>query len=254
MLRKALIVAVTLIPGLVGSMVAVAAGPFFAEPSQASGAPFSAVAKMESTTVFADGNRIVRDREISYFRDGQGRTRTERGEGPNRVITINDPVSGERYIVRPQSKLVIAYKLSTGGAAPPPVVPSEDDDMAAFALLGFGMGIGAGPATEASSDTTSLGQKSINGLAATGSRLVRNIPSGALGNAKPITSTLDRWMSSDLGVPVQVSAKSSIGGDLTLNLGQIVRAEPDPALFAPPSDYARHDITLPSKVTAAVTK
>ena len=87
-----------------------------------------------------------------------------------------------------------------------------------------------------------MGQKSINGVAATGTRLVRNIPSGALGNEKPITSTLDRWVSPDLGIPVQVTQKSSIGGEVTLNLGQVVRTEPDPTLFAPPSDYARHDI------------
>jgi len=102
------------------------------------------------------------------------------------------------------------------------------DDMAPFALLGFGMGIGANPAaTEASSATSSLGQKSINGVTATGTRLVRNIPIGVLGNEKPITSTLDRWVSPDLGIAVQINQKSSIGGEVTLNLGQVVRTEPD---------------------------
>lgn len=71
-----------------------------------------------------------------------------------------------------------------------------------------------------------------------------------LGNDKPITSTLDRWVSPDLGIAVQIIQKSSIGGELTLNLGQVVRAEPDPALFSPPSDYARRDINVPSKVAS----
>jgi hypothetical protein len=207
------------------------------------------VAKTESVTAFADGNRIVRTNTVHYFRDGQGRTRTERGEGPNRVITINDPVSGEHYVVRPEHKTVFAYKTSAGGTVLP-AVASSMDEMAPFALLGFGMGIGANPATEASSETTSLGQKSINGVTATGTRLVRNIPIGALGNEKPITSTLDRWVSSDLGIPVQITQKSSIGGEVTLSLAQVARTEPDPTLFAPPSDYTRREINLPAGVAS----
>jgi hypothetical protein len=256
MLRKALLLGLVLSPGLAGPLVAVAAGPFFAEePPATAGAPFSAVVKTESVTAFADGNRIVRTNTVQYFRDGQGRTRTERGEGPNRMIVINDPVSAQRYFVRPESKTVLANKTSAGGKAFPVTTmasPSLADEMAPFALLGFGMGIGANPTTtEASSATTSLGQKSINGVTATGTRLVRNIPSGALGNDRPITSTLDRWVSSDLGIAVQITQKSSIGGEVTLNLEQVVRTEPDPTLFAPPSDYTRRDINLPAGVGVA---
>jgi hypothetical protein len=249
MLRKALVLGLVLSPGLAGTLVAIAAGPFFAEePPEIAGAPFSAVVKTESVTAFADGNRIVRTNTVHYFRDGQGRTRTERGEGPNRLITINDPVSAEHYVVRPEHRTVFAYKTSAGGTVLP--APAPMDDMAPFALLGFGMGIGANLATEASSETTSLGQKSIYGVTATGTRLVRNIPSGVLGNEKPITSTLDRWVSSDLGIPVQITQKSSIGGEVTLSLAQVARTEPDPTLFAPPSDYTRREINLPAGVAS----
>lgn len=40
--------------------------------------------------------------------------------------------------------------------------------------------------------------------------------------------------------PVTIDHKSSIGGELTLSLGQITRAEPDPSLFAPPAEYKVH--------------
>jgi hypothetical protein len=166
------------------------------------------------------------------------------------MIIINDPVSGERYLIRPENKMVFAYKVSAGTTTPPQATAVSMDDMAPFALLGLGMGVGANPTTEASSETTSLGEKSINGVTATGTRLVRNIPSGALGNDKPITSTLDRWVSPDLGIPVQITQKSSIGGELTLTLGPVVRTEPDPTLFAPPSDYTRRDVNLPAGVTS----
>lgn len=250
MLRKALVLGLALSAGLAGPLVAVAAATFFEEPPAIAGAPFSAVSTLQSVTAFADGNRIVRTNTVRYFRDGQGRTRTERGDGPNRMILIKDPVGGERYFVRPENKTVLAYKMSAGSTAAAGMAPSTDDDMTPFGLLGFGMGIGANPTTEASSETTSLGQKSINGVAATGTRLVRNIPSGVLGNEKPITSTLERWVSSDLGIAVQVSQKSSIGGTLTLNLGQVTHNEPDATLFSPPSGYTRRDINLPAKVAA----
>jgi hypothetical protein len=255
MLRKALLVGLSATIGLVGSWSAAAAGGFFAEePPQTTGVPFSAVATTQSVTAFADGNRIVRTNVVRYFRDGKGRTRTERGDGPNRLISINDPVSGARYIVRPAIKAVVAYKISGGGPIPAALNGAPaDDDTAQFGLLGFGMRLGAGPDTEASSSTTSLGQQTVNGVAATGSRLVRNIPGGVLGNEKPITSTLDRWINADLGIPVQVVQKSSIGGQLTLNLGNIVRAEPDAALFAPPADYSRKEIELSAQGAYGLT-
>jgi hypothetical protein len=83
MLRKGLIAALLLNSALAGTSVPLAAQAFFAaEPPAIAGAPFSGVAKTESVTVFADGNRVVRTNTVYYFRDGQGRTRTERGEGP----------------------------------------------------------------------------------------------------------------------------------------------------------------------------
>jgi hypothetical protein len=247
MLRKALVLGLLSIADVTGTSVVGAAGEYFAqEPPSIAGAPFSAVVKTESNTPFADGNRIVRTNLVRFFRDAQGRTRTERGRAPDTVITINDPVSAVRYVLRARNKTFIAYKMPTAAGMVPAQRGSVVDDLAPFALLGFGMGIGATPTTEASVETTSLGQMTINGLTATGTRLVRTIPSGVLGNEKPITSTLDRWLSSDLRIPVQISQKSSLGGELTLTLTHVERREPDAALFVPPPDYSGREINLPS--------
>jgi hypothetical protein len=249
MLRKSLAVCLVLSAALTGTLSA--AGPFFGdEPPGISGVPYSGVSQTKSTTVFSDGNRIVRTNTVRYFRDGQGRTRTERssaavGEGsptqPGVLIIISDPVSGERFILHPQNKTVDVLQMRGGVAAPATVTPPLDST-APYALLGLGMGIGATPVTEATAATTSLGQKVVNGLTATGTRVVRTIPSGVLGNERSITSTLDQWLSTDLGVPVQITEKSSIGGQVTFNLEQVVRAEPDPSLFSPPSTYTRRQI------------
>jgi hypothetical protein len=257
MLRKALAFSLILVPGLCGTMVAFA-GLLAGEPPAIPGAPYSAVAVTQSTTSFSDGNRIVRTNTIRYFRDGQGRTRVERGTGAGAgmdgAITITDPVAGQLYFIRPQSKTVEAITL------PPRVLAAEAtprppmDGQVPFALLGMGMGIGANLSTEATTAETSLGQKSVNGVAATGTRVVRTFPAGVLGNEKPITSTVDEWFSSDLGVPVQVTQKSSIGGDISLNLTQVVRGEPDPTLFAPPAGYTVHQMpTAAGAVIAGTT-
>jgi hypothetical protein len=271
MLRKAIILGLVLVPGLIGTSVAVAAGgPYFAsEPPAIPGAPYSAVATTQSTTEFSDGNRIVRTNTVRFFRDGQGRTRTERGVGGdgeeitaqlNPMIMIHDPVGGRSYVLNPQTKTAFVYKMPNRGAGAPPggagfppaIALAPRDPIPGFALMGLGMGIGASASTEASSAETSLGQKVISGVSTTGTRIVRTIPSGVLGNEKPIISTLEEWRSPDLRVPVQISQKSSIGGVVTLNLSQVVRAEPDPTLFAPPADYTVHDVSM-SMATGVTT-
>jgi hypothetical protein len=260
MSRTGLIAGLTLW-GLGGSLVAGAAGPLFApEPAETPGEPFSAVAQTESTTLFSDGNRIVRTNTVHYYRDGQGRTRIERtmaAVGPaaeTPVITINDPVAGEHVNLLPQVKTATVIKMPNRGGSAHIAVASMMDVSAPFALLGFGMAIGAnGLSTESSAQTTTLGQKVVNGVNATGTKIVRVIPVGVLGNEKPITSTLEEWKSTELGLPVQITEKSSLGGSVTYNLQQVVRAEPDPTLFQLPEGYTRRDIGGPMAGSAVTT-
>jgi hypothetical protein len=259
MSRKAVFLGLMLCSGLTTTLAAFAAGPFFAQPPTTAGQPFSAVSTTQSTTVFSDGNRIVRTNTIRYFRDSQGRTRVERvlpvptgdaAPGISSVI-IDDPVSGERYNLIPQLKRATVFKLPAGGIKGHQIPTESSLDVLPFGLMGLGMGIGAVASTESAANTTSLGQKVINGLNATGVRVVRTIPSGTIGNEKPITSTLEEWDSSDLGLPLQVTQTSSVGGTITLSLGQLVLAQPDPSLFVVPSDYTRREINLPGAAAAA---
>ena len=270
---KALLVGLVVVSGVGGTLAAVAAGPFFApEPSAITGEPFSATAQTQSTTEFADGNRIVRTNTVHYFRDGQGRTRVDRpapamasavavkekssSDTTGRVVAmdnysvIEDPVSGERIQLIAPMKMATVFKFPQG-KTPLRLQPASAllDNMAPFGLLGLGMGIGAdGRTTESSADTTSLGDKIVNGVLATGTRIVRVIPVGALGNEKPITSTLEEWKSAELGIPVQITQTSSIGGRLTYNLQDMVRAEPDPSLFTIPAGYTKQDLAAPVAV------
>jgi hypothetical protein len=254
MLRKALSQGLLLITGLAGTLAASAGNLLGDGPSLVAGAPFSGVVEVQSVTAFADGNRIVRSNSMRYFRDGQGRTRIERQgltlegslmpAGP--TIVINDPVSGQRVDLLPKLKIANEFKFRGGVVSPAVAVAAVSESTPPFALLGLGMALGASQYTEASTSTTSLGQKDINGLTTTGSRIVRTIPAGVLGNEKPINVTIEEWVSPDLGMTVQFTETSSVGGSVTFNLGQVVRAEPDPTLFTVPTDYKVRNIGLPN--------
>jgi hypothetical protein len=253
MLRKALLQGLLLVSGLAATSVAAAANMLVDDPPMVAAAPFSGVVDVQSVTTFTDGNRIVRNNSMRYFRDGQGRTRTEhQGLNPQGVsvtgsptVVINDPVSGRRLTLLPKFQAAMEFKLQKSLVSLAAAVSAYNDSEPPFALLGIGMALGAGQSTEASTSTTSLGQKQINGLNVTGTRIVRTIPVGVLGNEKPITSTVEQWVSTDLGVVVQFTQTSSVGGSVSFALGQVVRAEPDPALFTVPANYKVQNVSLP---------
>jgi hypothetical protein len=262
MLRTVLISAGMTVAGWVGALVPAQAATFLAaQPPATAGAPYSAQVVTASTTAFSDGNRIVRSKTVRCYRDSQGRTRVERPTGSvaqtdsgtdgDVLITINDPVSGQHIVLNPERKIASVIKTRSGAASPQPAMDADMPEP--FALMGLGMSIGAGRFTESSSNTVSLGQKTINGLTATGTRVVRTIPSGVLGNKQPITSTVEEWVSPDLGVSVQVTATSSLGGQVSLNLQNVDRSEPDPSLFKVPAGYTQRAIGLSAAMTAVST-
>jgi hypothetical protein len=89
-------------------------------------APYSGVGTTEVVKELADGNRIVRKNTMRYYRDGSGRTRTEYSLGaigpftPDRtqtLVTINDPVAGQRYVLNSALKRADVLKLGGSGSA-----------------------------------------------------------------------------------------------------------------------------------------
>jgi hypothetical protein len=192
------------------------------------GAPYSGVETTEVQRKLDDGNQIARESQTKVYRDGQGRVRMERtGARPNgqerSFITIFDPVAGYSYVLNPQTKRAMKRALPSG------------DRPKMGAGMGRGMGPGAGKGNNA--QTEDLGTQTINGLAATGTRITRTIPAGAIGNQQPIVTTRETWISTALKVPVQIKTSDPRFGSSTLQLTNVVQAEPDPALFQVPSDY-----------------
>lgn len=244
-------------------------------------APFTAEAVTESTQTLSDGNRIVRNVTTSMARDGQGRTRREQpvrarffssGQGdstPGTMVTITDPVSGQRYLLDPEKRTartlprmffrnagrdvlvenkeggtfdIKVHRLPDEGAAPPlppPPPPPPADGARWVARDVESMTIPDGVMQWTSDDVKveDLGQRDIEGVVATGTRRVVTIEAGAIGNELPIQIVSERWYSPELKTVVLTKRSDPRMGEHTYRLTNIVRGEPDPSLFQVPGDY-----------------
>ncbi len=91
-------------------------------------------------------------------------------------------------------------------------------------------------------EPVSIGERNIEGLKVTGSRLEFTIDAGKVGNEQPITVRTDQWFSPDLGVVVSSTHRDPMIGESSYRLEQINRVEPDEALFVVPADYTKNPV------------
>jgi hypothetical protein len=216
-------------------------------------APFSAVGITETTRQTADGNRFSRTSTVHFYRDTQGRTRIERqvslpqlnanGEqNAQSFIEIRDPVSNALIMLNPRIKTAVTHTaVHLHTSEPASTMPRV---FAQFA------GIRIGPHDRGWSAPVSLGEKSVDGLSAIGTRQVYTIPAGSkFGNQKAVTITVEQWYSPALGMILSRTGTANSGGQTSYHLEQIVQAEPDASLFTIPADYRK--ITLPTRSMAA---
>lgn len=216
--------------------------------------PYSAAGTTETVQTLADGNRIVHTNTSHYYRDSAGRTRTDvtlSAVGPltldqaSTVVMIGDPVARRRVILHPDLKRaeVIPYPPASGSAAGgaansagPAAATSSTAAPAAIRCTP--------PANAPAPTTTALGQKTLAGLTAKGTRVEFTIPAGQIGNEQAITVTSEEWVSDELGVVLSSTQHDPMIGDTQFHLDQIERVEPDSSLFAVPADYTVNTVTL----------
>ena len=214
--------------------------------------PFCANIITEHTQNFVDGNRIHTSDSSTLCRDGEGRTRREAGLlmlGPasgkpaTKLITIVDPVAGFRYLLDQNTKTAHKMPLKVFGNDRPGKMGSAAEAKYFAATTGVGTGdvmfrnkevarSKANPPT-----TENLGEQTIDGIQATGTRVTTTIPSGQMGNEQPITVTSERWYSSQLKAVVMTKHNDPWAGELKTQFTDVNNSEPDPSLFTVPSDY-----------------
>jgi hypothetical protein len=193
------------------------------------GAPYSAQAVTQFTQTLADGNHIQRTTTASITRDSQGRTRMERvfgtigplsaTRGSARTVVIFDPVASMSYVLDTESHTARSTSLPAARTSPgtPNARPMRNLTTA---------------------KTEDLGPQVIQGVSAQGKRITRAIPAGQQGNDKEIDIVTETWYSPDLQVVVMSKTSDPRFGESVYQLNGISRTEPDPSLFAVPSDYA----------------
>jgi len=228
------------------------------------GAPYFAIGTTQTVQTTADGNRITHTNTMRYFRDNNGRIRIEyslSAVGPftldqgKSVIIIKDPSTEQEYVLHPELKRADLLHVETR--------PATGPMLQSFTLRGPGdgggtsaavLGVTAGATTcggpssgadEAQASTVSLGERTIEGLRVTGTRVERSIPAGEIGNELPISTSSEQWVSQELGIILSRTQHDPLIGDTSFRLEQIRRAEPDPTLFKVPSDYVVQSVDAP---------
>jgi hypothetical protein len=204
-------------------------------------------------------------------RDSEGRTRREAGinllgaaaqKPTGKLITIFDPVSGSRYILDSESKT--AHKIAVSPLNPG-AIRGEAGANAAFEkgerVMVYHTEGGPGPGGPGAGGpgpdtffkqvfvskgehadgpapvTENLGDQTIDGIHATGTRITTTIPAGRMGNEQPITVTSERWFSPELKITVMTKHNDPWAGELKTQFTNVNSSEPDPSVFTIPADY-----------------
>ena len=215
------------------------AGPGSKPP--VTGAPYSAVQVTQFQQTLEGANEIAREQQAKVYRDSQGRVRIERTVGPGAangkatrtVVRIIDPVAGFSHVLNPQKMTVVSMPIPA---------PKQADSAAGGTPKGAGKGPNARQVTK-----EDLGTQTIDGLTATGTRATRMIPAGAVGNAQPIQTVREAWISTDLKVPIMIRTSDPRFGNSVMRLTNITRAEPDASLFQVPAGYTATERAKPAR-------
>jgi len=207
------------------------------------------------------------------YRDSAGRTRTEQpmlagpvtknGEpGEIRIIVqISDPVAGVRYRLDTAGKvahkqLIPAFAkpadprfAGLAAGVPTMLPPPPPGGLGAPSLAGAPSGPGgmqAAKLPQPEITVEKLGTKTIEGVAAEGTRRTTVLPAGMTGGNAPVATVSESWIAPDLQVTVLSKAKDMQSGEHITKLVNVKRSEPPAALFAPPADYKIvDDMALP---------
>jgi hypothetical protein len=227
--------------------------------NQVAGQPYSAQQETQTVQTLADGTHITNGtQKVMYYRDSQGRTRTERtamtppgflsasSAAPPVFIEITDPVAGYRYSFDSNSHTV--HRMPIGpmpfasrkviALAPlpsPPPLPSQ-----LTAVMVSTAGAAVIPAAneqrpQPNTTTEQLGTQTIEGVLAEGVRRTTIYPVGFVGNDRPVTAVSENWTSRELGMAVLTKNADPRSGETTMRLTNISRTEPDASLFQPPA-------------------
>jgi hypothetical protein len=225
-------------------------------------APYQAEKVSRSKQTLSDGTVIVHEWKGMIARDAEGRVRedlnmTHSGDVNGRQMdmvlqsaTVGDPLTNKILIwTGDKTKIAVQMQLPSlpkgtktamgailSGPPPPPSMLRPK-----AVALGTASGVGA---TGVRDDvrTEDLGQQSIEGVLVTGKRITTTIPTGKIGNDRPIIVVHEEWRSPELKILVKTMDSDPRTGEQTMELQGVVRTDPDAALFQAPPGYKVQDM------------
>jgi hypothetical protein len=233
-------------------------------------APYQGEAVTESVMTLADGNRIVKKTTTRVYRDSAGRTRKETvgADGQVTSVFITDPVGKTNYTLDPASqtasRLAVYFVTHTSGepavaggtiahAAVPPgggtvtvttssgagAAQTHEIQKSVVVTAGEGGVFKVVEGVNLAKDLVKedLGEQTIEGVPAKGTRTTSTIPAGVLDNEQPIRIVSEEWFSSELQVLVMTKHSDPRVGETTYRLVHVTRTEPDKSLFELPAGY-----------------
>jgi hypothetical protein len=202
-------------------------------------APFSATVNTEWIRQLPDGSTITLKNHRAIARDKAGRIFQERRalipddsnhQSPVTQTEISDPVSQELYICVPQELVCQVETLP-----PPQPVPSPVDATT--------------PKPPGSLGLEELGKRSIGGVETIGARETVVIPTGAIGNDRPLFAKREFWYSASLGVNLVSKRQDPRFGIQNFELSDIIVSEPDAKLFDVPQGAKVIDLRNPPEIS-----
>ncbi len=232
------------------------------------GKPYAARLSVEVLQPLVDGNSIAVEHHARVYRDAQGRTRRDDELGIGGVVQhsvlIADPVAATSYTLDPTRRVAeqvpqaeqrgpqvaFAQDLNddAGGttttfdvALPPPLAGASRPTLAASLnppIAPFSADMPIKLPFPGDPHSVSLGDKTIEGVRVTGTRTTVTIPTAAIGNRAPIEIVTEQWYSAELNVVMLSEHRDPRVGQTRYRLHDIVRSDPDPALFRVPDGYS----------------
>lgn len=206
------------------------------------GEPYTAIRKTTRVQKLANGTTITHMTTVKEARDSSGRTYREtrpevpagQEEGVPKFVfaNVNDPVSGTNIHWNSNTKVADVTHFAERSQIKPPDVVSTQAAPEPTPVPR------AEPIKQQSED---LGTKTINGVEARGTRMTRVISAGRDGNDQPLTITSEWWRSEELGIMVMSVNDDPRTGTTTMELTELEKGEPDPALFQVPEGYTVKD-------------